>query len=133
MNGHQRIGLGLLGNLLQAGPPPSLIPPPPPGPGTKLKAQLAALGIATAAGCPCDDVARWMDYLGVEGCKRERAALLEYLRGQQGKLGWGRTLWAWFEGLKAVATGAIPLAAAADPVAALLDEAIRQAEADNRT
>ena len=104
----------------RARPSADAAPAPTGGPGTELKALLADMGVTEKAGCGCADKARLMDARGPAWCRDNRALLVDWLREAAGKM-------SFFDRLKAGARAAwhSPL----DPVGALVDEAVRRAEA----
>lgn len=96
-------------------------PAPQHGPGTELKALLASLGL-TASGCGCDRYAAQMDVWGVDGCQQRRADIVEHLREQRDKAGWGAVLTA--AGRAAAQGLRVDIL---DPLGWLVDEAMKRA------
>lgn len=81
-----------------------------PLPGSELKNLLAEWGVSTEEGCGCEGKSHQMNVWGVDGCKQNRAEIVEWLQAAAAKKGWLASLAA------AVASGS------------LVDEAIRRAE-----
>lgn len=95
---------------------------PPPlnigdGPGTE------AVYITRDFGAPecdrCKEYARWMNAIGVEGCKQKRDEIIRHFEDEKKHLSWLELM---LVGAKALANG-LPLSPAG-----LVDEAIRRAE-----
>ena len=124
------------------------------GPGTKLKALLAGLtveagesttsdsellqivqtqGVDVAikmdANCGCNAKRVQMDLWGVDGCREHRDEIVQWMRD-------GAQSWKWTDRLKAarkaVTGGLVFKLNALDPFPSLIDEAIRQAEVEQR-
>jgi len=96
--------------------------PPTAGPGTELRNLLARFGVPEPPGCECDSRVAQMNAWGVEGCRSHRAEIVAWLRGEWAKLD-GPTRRRAIR--NAILAGFIhPV----DPVGALVDRAIRQAE-----
>jgi hypothetical protein len=74
-------------------PAQAVKPPPPGGPGTELKAMLAARGYEACLGCQM--YARKMDLWGVQGCRDRRAEIVARLQAQAAELGLAASLAAW--------------------------------------
>ena len=89
------------------------------GPGTELKKILESLGITGSVGCDCNAKMNQMNAWGVKGCIEHRGEIIEWLRQQRDKRGWGDTLIA---GVKSVLQGLWfnPI----DPISDLIDLAI---------
>lgn len=93
------------------------------GPGTELKKMTAELGAKYCSSC--EGTAHWMDTLGVEGCRRERAAIVERINANRKKLPWVDQLELAAKAVTHVFEWQLsPL----DPIGSLVDEAIRRAE-----
>lgn len=95
------------------------------GPGAELAAIFLELGIKSCNACKA--MARRMDALGTDGCRRLRSELAADIQGRAEKKGWGA---------KIVAAAAALLSGLAwrldrnDLYGSLIDEAIRRAEAN---
>lgn len=97
------------------------------GPGTEFKALAESLGVTMPPGCNCNAIRIEMDKLGVAGCRRERARLLDGIRSNAAKLSWAESVSA---AAAAVTTGLAFTLSPLDPIGSLFDEAVRQAEAE---
>lgn len=93
------------------------------GPGSELKGLLSRLGLKTDKSCECDQYADQMDRWGVEGCRQRRAEIVEHLRQQRDKAGWGAVLTA--AGRAAAQGLRVDIL---DPLGWLVDEACRRAQ-----
>lgn len=93
------------------------------GPGTELTKLLKELGISPKD-CACDERAKAMNLLGVDGCRREFDTIVDWLRTEQFHASW-RT-WARAAGV-AILTGLAFQLDPFDPAPGLLREAIRRA------
>ena len=98
------------------------------GVGDHLKGVTAELGLTMKEGCNCKALAAEMNRLGPEGCRRDRARLVEALKKNAQKYTWGDVVKA---AAKALTTGLAWRIDLTDPYGALLDEAIRRASCDN--
>lgn len=98
------------------------------GPGTELTAMIEQLGVTAPPNCSCKKTAREMDHAGVEGCRRDRATIIEALEKNYAKMGV-------FDRLKNVASAVANaptcgFATKLNPLdlwGSLVDEAIRRA------
>jgi len=46
------------------------------GPGQELREIFASIGIKPKKTCKCSAITQWMDEIGVDGCKRDRNAIV---------------------------------------------------------
>lgn len=94
--------------------------------GLQLTLLLKEIGIKHKRGCGCRKLARWMDVLGVEGCRKDRDLLAKQLRDKAlehyGLAEWTRAIAA------AVTSGLALRMNPLDPFGSLIDEAIERAE-----
>jgi len=99
------------------------------GPGSELTALIKKLGYVSKPNCACKRHARMMDELGVEGCRRDRAVVIQWINDARAEWGitglFGMAAPAWHAFTSGLAFRLNPL----DPVPSLVDEAIRRAEA----
>ena len=95
------------------------------GVGDHQKDAIAELGIHPKHGCGCDSLASEMNRLGPDGCRRDRARLVEKLKLNAQQYSWGDVARA---AVNAVKTGLAWKINPLDPYGSLLDEAIRRAE-----
>lgn len=86
-------------------------PLPQDGPGTELKNLLASIGITAAKDCSCKAMATKMNQWGPDGCRKNRAVIVQHLEKAAAKRGWAAKL---------LARGFV--------LGALVDRAISQAE-----
>lgn len=100
--------------------------PPGYGPGTELKALLAALGVEEKPNCDCNAKALQMDLWGLAGCRAHFDEIVGWMREGQGRWGWQEKI---AIAAKAVATGLAFKVNWSDPFPGLIEEAIRRAEA----
>ena len=61
------------------------------GPGTELERILKWFGVRVKRGCGCKDWVRWMNAIGVEGCRAESKAIIDHLREEAKQ----RRPWKW--------------------------------------
>lgn len=87
----------------------------------------AELKLAMKHGCSCKSLAAKMNRLGPEGCRRERASLVNELKKNAREYTWGDVAKAAAMALK---TGLVWRINPLDPYGSMLDEAIRRTEAD---
>ena len=64
---------------------PVILAVPPNGPGTKLKALLAKIGIVPTPGCACRKRAAYMDAMGSEWCGKNIDQIVGWLRDEHKK------------------------------------------------
>lgn len=95
-------------------------------PGTHLKRILQSIAITPKESCPCDAFAAEMDTWGIEGCTLRRTRIAAKLQENARKWNWREKLVA---GLAAVSNGVAFRLRLTTPYLALVEEAIRQAEA----
>ena len=96
------------------------------GVGTHLKLLLKEFGIsANLCGEGCGSFAAMMDGWGIEGCRKNREAILERLRQRYKETSWKTALNAAFQ---SVVTGNVWGMDVLNPIEWLVDEAIRRAE-----
>lgn len=89
--------------------------------GTILKRLFEHLGMRPSSKCNCEALAREMDALGVDGCRRERDRLIGAIKANAHELSWSdlaRSSW------KAVFSGIAFHVNPHDPIASLFDMAI---------
>lgn len=98
--------------------------PQPTGPGTELKELLASIGL-TPQGCRCESRVKQMNQWGIQGCRDNREYIINWLREEERKRGWGEKIKA---GLLTVTTGLITELSPTDPLGSLVDIAISRAE-----
>lgn len=103
----------------------NVIEAPAKGPGTELKALLAKIGINPKPTCPCNDTMKWMNQLGVEGCRTERMAIVNKLKAAAKNYSWTETINA---ASRAVVSGLAFSLNPLNPFPGLVEEAIRLAE-----
>jgi len=101
------------------------------GPGSELKNILDGLGIVAPENCSCRSTMLAMDDLGVDGCRKEFAGIVEQIRANAEKWGWGKL--SGMAKLPAAAAKAFLSGIAfkinpLDPFAGLVTEAIERAE-----
>lgn len=126
LNTDKQYGLTVIGRREEDRPAkPIHAWPPGYGPGTRLKAILAALGINPQPSCDCNAKALLMDKQGVRWCQENRDMIIGWLRE-------GAPRWKWTDQLaaatQAVFTGYVFRLSPIDRFGSLVDEAIRQAE-----
>lgn len=95
------------------------------GPGTELKLMNAELGIKPAENCSCNRLAAEMDWLGVEGCRKNRQKIVEGLKENSTKYKWTDFLMA---GLLSATCSFATKIKPFDVYGSLVDEAIKRAE-----
>jgi len=103
------------------------------GPGTELKKILDSLGIHAPENCGCRATMRAMDDLGVEGCRDQFDMIVNKIRENADKWGWGKLsglakLPA--AGLRAIVSGLAFRVNPLDPIPGVVEQAILAAEAD---
>jgi phage/plasmid primase-like uncharacterized protein len=101
----------------------------PHGPGTELAAVFKQLGIKPKAGCGCKELAREMNALGVDGCRRECDSLAAKLRSRAALFEWQEKVTA---AVKAATSGLATRLNWRDPFPGLVDLAIERARAQSR-
>ena len=94
------------------------------GVGDHMKDLTAELKIKPKKGCGCNALANEMNRLGPDGCRRDRARLVEKLKTNAKRYTWGDVATA---AVNAVKTGLAWHINLLDPYGSLLDEAIRRA------
>jgi len=94
------------------------------GPGTELKNLLASIGL-TPQGCNCNSRVQQMNKWGIEGCRQNREAIINWLREEEKKRGWGEKLKA---GVLTITTGLVASISPTDSLGSLVDLAIQRAE-----
>lgn len=95
------------------------------GVGDYLKKVTTELGLTVKQGCNCKSLAAEMNRLGPDGCRRDRARLVEALQVNAKRYTWGDVAKA---AAKALMTGLAWRIDLTDPYGSLLDEAIRRVE-----
>lgn len=124
------------GRVLGASPATPAAPPAPEeGPGTEFKKLTDQLGLKEWEGCSCERIRSWMNSLGVEGCRTNRAKLIKAIRAnfaagvKSGKL--PKEVWkvAAANALKTGLAFKIGVTNWLDPLPALVDLAIHNAAA----
>lgn len=99
---------------------------PAEGPGAELKAILRELGFKGLPGCDCDAKAGQMNLWGAAGCRARQGEITDWMRQAAARLGWAE----WFKAAaRAVVRGWALRLDPRDPAPALVEEAIRRAEA----
>lgn len=106
-------------------PPPQRRLPPPQRPGLELKQLFESLGVTLPNCFSCGQAGKRMDQLGVEGCRRERDALIADIKSRAKDV--PMTTWL-TAAANAVTTGLIFAINPLDPIPGLFDEALRRAE-----
>ena len=127
----EQYGLTVLGRLEEDRPSEKVhLWPPGFGPGTELKALLAALGVEEKPNCDCNAKSLQMDLWGIAGCREHFDEIVGWMREGQGRWGWAEKM---AIAAKAVATGLAFKVNWADPFPGLIEEAIRRAESNSLT
>jgi len=108
------------------------------GVGWHLAQIIESLGMTPRGGCGCKALAREMDRLGPDKCRRNRSLFVEKLETNAKRYNWGDVATAVANAAKNAAVAAVHLERVwlpnpLDPYGSLLDEAIRRAEAENRS
>jgi hypothetical protein len=97
------------------------------GPGGHLTKLLAELGAGLKRECGCESKAAQMDSWDVEGCKKNRGTILQWLQEAAAKVGW-------LDRLKIAARAVCQgKACSLDPISWLVDRSIQLAEAGRRS
>lgn len=97
-------------------------PAPVAGPGTELMKLIEGLKLDMGPGCQCKARARKMNGWGSEGCRRNRATIIDWLKESANKTGW----WDWTKAGYRLSLQ--PWFKVTDPFGGMVDEAIRRAE-----
>lgn len=108
---------------------PIHLAPPGYGPGTELRAMLKELGVVEKPNCQCTAKANEMDMGGVGWCRRNRDAIVTFLKAGAESFGWGTVIGA---GWRSLTSGLLWSIGVTDPMGGLVDEAIRRAEEKDR-
>lgn len=115
-------------------------PPEPSGPGTELKAIFTSLGIDKLEGCQCNAHAARMNAWGVAGSRQHFDEIVAWLRDGQDQFGWRDKIKAAASAVKSGLLGELratdkwsDLTGWADPFPAIVELAIRRAEAKSTT
>lgn len=110
------------------------------GPGAELKAIFSSLGIDKLEGCQCDAHVARMNAWGVAGCREHFGEIVTWLRDGQDQFGWRDKLKAAASAVKSGLLGELratdkwsDLTGWADPFPAMVELAIRRAEAKSTT
>jgi hypothetical protein len=98
------------------------------GPGSQLWNLLRDdFGVEHTADCPCLGTAEWMNRIGPDGCREQRAECVKKIKEGKAKV-FGR----WRDYINAAATGArrgaVRYVKITDPIGSVVDEAIRRAD-----
>lgn len=95
-----------------------------PGPGTEFKKLVASLGVVAVCGS-CHETLRWMNELGVGGCREQFDAIVAKIEHRLKSYSWWARIQAAEKALRlGLATKVNPLR----PIPGLVEEAIRRAE-----
>jgi hypothetical protein len=95
------------------------------GPGTELKLMLEQLGFWTDETCRCKRRVRYMNFIGVRGCREKRDEIVGWLKGEMESQKWAKLGLAALKGM--MLSGQMNLRMT-DPLGSLVDEALRRAE-----
>jgi len=99
----------------------------PDGPGTKFEELSQSFGIEKTATCSCEKLKTQMNKLGAEGCRENRAELIDEISKNFNTLGV-------LDKAKAILRGGFPSwLNPLDPVGSMFDEAVRLAEEDEQS
>jgi glycosyltransferase involved in cell wall biosynthesis len=119
------------------------------GPGTELTLMMEDLGVVAPPGCDCKKRAKMMDLWGVEGCKKKRDEIVQWIEDSKTRWGWSdkieyaatketeipakksifdkaSIIW------KTITTGLVFKINPFDQVGSMVDECIRRAEVKER-
>lgn len=91
------------------------------GPGSRLKAELAKLGINPPPNCDCNNMAQLMDVWGPVGCVLHRDYIVTKIKDRSEAWGWTSMLGV---GFKALLTGLAWKLKVTDPLGSLIDNCI---------
>lgn len=100
------------------------------GPGTELKKMNSELGINPAENCSCNRLAAEMDWLGVEGCRRQRMMIIQGLKENSVKYKWTDLMMA---GIRSATCSFVTKINPLDIFGSMVDEAIRRAEQNEQS
>lgn len=95
------------------------------GPGQELREIFASIGIKPKKTCKCSAITQWMDEIGVDGCKRDRNAIVREICA--GIKNYSASEVA-FSIVRMVESGLSMLISPLDPIGSLYDVAVRRAE-----
>lgn len=119
-------GLTVMSRQSQDKPPHEIILWPKGfGPGTELKMILSSLGINPGSSCDCNGKAEQMDRWGVEGCRKNKDMIVQWMKDGQSRWGWRDKVSA---ATKAITSGLAFKFNPLDPFPGIIEHAIHRAE-----